>query len=224
MAPATQPKPIMKAISAAVGRPIHCLILWKWRYCIQSGREILRQEAATAPDHDCAENDAPGPQAGKDAGVQTGGSRNRHWPAQAAGVAKPGADHELCAAIGTSLGHLGGRGGKCCLRHWFDHARGPPKLLLRFLNNFSHKINKETNPASSKASGQPNAFSTKAFSSQVLATIHQPQPEVIPRNYYSQTRKDGPVTLVHGKTFSECSCANYRTRRGMLTKLLAAGG
>lgn len=51
MAPATQPKPIMKAISAAVGRPIQRLILWKWRYCIQSGKEILRQEATTEPDH-----------------------------------------------------------------------------------------------------------------------------------------------------------------------------
>src|ERR1700730_8465807 len=37
----------MKAISDAVGRPTKRLISWKCRYCIQAGKEILRQ-AATA--------------------------------------------------------------------------------------------------------------------------------------------------------------------------------
>jgi hypothetical protein len=44
--------------------------------------------------------------------------------------------------MGTGLGHFGGRSGKGYLRRGFDHARGPPKLLLCVLNDFSHKIKK----------------------------------------------------------------------------------
>jgi hypothetical protein len=87
-------------------------------------------------------------------------------------MAKPGADHELGSTVRTGFGHPGGRDRKYCLRHWFGHAGGPPKLLLRFLNDFSHKIKEEeTNAATSKASQQPNLVATKVFSSQILATI-----------------------------------------------------
>src|ERR1700685_4539316 len=47
-APATQPRPMKKATSEAVGRPIQRLIWWKCRYCIQPGRAIRRQRIPAA--------------------------------------------------------------------------------------------------------------------------------------------------------------------------------
>src|SRR5271165_509037 len=38
-------------------------------------------------------------------------------------------------------------------------------------------------------------LSSKVFSTQILATLSAFLPAVLPRNYYSQTRKDAPVTV-----------------------------
>src|SRR6202167_6465666 len=50
-----------------------------------------------------------------------------------AGVAKPGADHELAAAVGANLRHFPCRSRERSLHRWFEHGRRPPKLLLCFL-------------------------------------------------------------------------------------------
>jgi hypothetical protein len=50
------------------------------------------------------------------------------------------------------------------------------------------------------------APSTKVFSSQTLANFHRFEPEVIPRNYYSQARKDAPVTFGFDKTITPGDC------------------
>jgi hypothetical protein len=47
-----------------------------------------------------------------------------------------------------------------------------------------------------KQADDQSALLTKVFSSQILATFPRIAIELIPRNYYSQTRKDAPVTLV----------------------------
>jgi hypothetical protein len=96
---------------------------------------------------------------------------HRHYcrTAETAGMAKPGADHELRAAIGTGLGHFRSRGGKCGLQRRFEHGRRPPKVLLRILNYLSHNEVREA--ICCKASRQPKAPPPKVFSSQILATF-----------------------------------------------------
>jgi hypothetical protein len=93
--------------------------------------------------------------------------------APAAGMAKAGADHELGATLGTGFSHFlsyrrkrGIREGG--LRERDKHGRGPPKLLMRVLSYFSHRIGTLT---SSMASRQPKLVASKVFSSQILANL-----------------------------------------------------